>query len=94
MVICYYCGELSYCLRCKLVLKPARSVVAIQAVVNRELKDSLPSPTKSYLNESFQYTKLEGCIAISALVAHSSLNLKNGFAFRGTSAKSSIFALG
>lgn len=83
----YYCGELSYCLRCESVLKPdqaavAGSVVAVQAVLNRETRDALSPAEKSYLNESFQYTG--GALAVTALVARSMF--KNGFAFRVMSA--------
>lgn len=56
----------------------AGAVVVVDAVFNRETRDALSLPEKSYLHSSFQYTG--GGLALTALAARSIF--KSGYAFR------------
>jgi growth hormone-inducible transmembrane protein len=56
----------------------AGAVLVVDTIFNRETRDALSFPERSYLNSSFQYTGAG--LAITALAARSMF--KSGYAFR------------
>jgi hypothetical protein len=66
----------------------AGTVLLIEAVLNRETRDSLSAAEQSYLNDSFKYTG--GGLALTALAARSMF--KSGVAFRIMSANPCTYA--